>query len=135
MRVSQIRSRNWRSLSMMAPQRIAKHAFQPVRRAISQTTQPDIVLVGDSHAHHFYPGLAEVMNETGKNLALISDAGCPPFLNVKSIHIGSGNDWCHARNDYLSEVRNDPNIDTVVLAANWHLYAKGYRFSDFSMDA
>ena len=101
---------------------------------LSQPTQPDIVLVGDSHAHHFYSGLAEVMNETGKNLALISEAGCPPFLNVKSIHIGSGNDWCHARNDYLSEIRNDPNIDTVVLAANWHLYAKDYRFSDFSMD-
>lgn len=101
---------------------------------LSQAGQPAVVLIGDSHAHHLYPGLADVMNETGTTIALLTEAGCPPFLNVKSIHTETGNDWCHARNEHLREIRNDPNVETVVLAANWHLYAKGHRFSDFSMD-
>ncbi|MEC9369580.1 MAG: acyltransferase family protein [Pseudomonadota bacterium] len=91
---------------------------------------PSVALIGDSHAHHFFPGLAEAYISRGENLALLGSAGCPPLLEITSRVTTGGNDWCHKGNDFLAQVAASPSIHTVILAANWHLYMVGTRFSD-----
>jgi len=90
-----------------------------------------IALIGDSHAHHFYPGLARVFAQEGENLALLGSAGCPPLLGIVS-HSGNGDDWCHLRNSVIHTVTAKKSLHTVILAANWHLYINGKSFKDSS---
>lgn len=86
-------------------------------------------LIGDSHAHHFFPGLSKVFAGMNENLALLGNAGCPPILDISS-RDGSGPDWCKNGNNFIHGVAKNEDLKIVVLAANWHLYVVGKRFAD-----
>ncbi len=101
---------------------------------ISEDRKPTVALIGDSLANGYFPGLAEQFNAKGENLVMLGRGGCPPLLDVASGHSG-GMDWCKGdenTSDALRSILKDKNIHTVILAANWHLYINGTRFSDLS---
>jgi len=69
-----------------------------------QSDRYDVVLFGDSHAEHFFPGLA--MARPHDNILVLID-GSPPFV---------GNDRFAPMIEFI---RDDPNIRTVIYAAFW----------------
>lgn len=94
-----------------------------------EKNSPTVALIGDSHAHQFFPGLEKEYALRGENLVLLGSAGCPPLLDIVSYENG-GDDWCNDANAYITAVVEDSTIQTVILAASWHLYVIGKRFSD-----
>jgi len=94
-----------------------------------QEGPPTVALLGDSHAHQFFPGLAKLAAAGGENMLLLGSAGCPPLLGISS-HRGDGVDWCRDGNAFIDDVVADRNIHTVVLAAIWYLYMSGRNFTD-----
>jgi peptidoglycan/LPS O-acetylase OafA/YrhL len=85
-------------------------------------------LIGDSHANHFYPGLAAEIGKSGGNLVQFGGAGCVPLAGVDS---SAGTNCQSVIGTALDLVLADNRIHTVILAANWHLYAQGTRFSSY----
>ena len=63
-----------------------------------------IALIGDSHAQHLFPGLSDELAET--NVVIYSKGGLPLLNN---------NEF----NKIFKYLIDDPNIDTVIMAANW----------------
>jgi peptidoglycan/LPS O-acetylase OafA/YrhL len=96
---------------------------------IAVDAQPTIALIGDSHANHFFLGLAEQYRKKNENLVMLGQAACPPLIDITSGYRGKL-DWCkNNSSDALKEIANLPSVHTVILAANWHLYINGSRFA------
>ena len=77
--------------------------------ALGAATQPDILLIGDSHACALQYGLDIVLREQGR-------AGRSTIRCGKIVFI-LGNDECHAVLETLAQF---PQISMVVLAEHWH---------------
>lgn len=76
--------------------------------------KPTMVLWGDSHAAHLYPGLKESYAEQ-YNLVFRSASACPPILQYdKAIR-----PYCKAINDSTLELIKKIHPDVVILAGNW----------------
>ena len=88
--------------------------------------RPTHVLIGDSHANHFFPGLAAEIARGGGNLIHLGGAGCIPFAGLESDHRLN---CAAATGGALAYALAERDIRTVILAANWHVYAPGSRFS------
>jgi peptidoglycan/LPS O-acetylase OafA/YrhL len=92
--------------------------------------QPTVALIGDSHANHFFPGLAEQYRKRDENLVMLGRAACPPLIDILSRYRGKI-DWCESNSsDAIKEIANLSSVRTVILAANWHLYINGWRFAE-----
>ncbi len=91
--------------------------------------KPSIALIGDSHAHHFFPGLAAAASARGESLVLLGSAACPPLFGVE-VYEGHDDDYCAGLDSYLEQVARNETIHTVVLSAMWYLYMSGNRFYD-----
>jgi len=97
---------------------------------IAEDRPPTVALLGDSHANHFFPGLAAEFQKRGENLVMLGAPGCPPLADIISRYAGDA-DVCtqNSTSDALKEIAADPAIHTVVLAGYWHLYITGTGFS------
>jgi SGNH domain (fused to AT3 domains) len=79
--------------------------------------RPEVALLGDSHANHFYDGLRRALaaNETG--LFAVGAGNCPPFSDV-DIYLGTYVKHCAALFDgVLDYVVKSREIHTVVLSS------------------
>jgi peptidoglycan/LPS O-acetylase OafA/YrhL len=83
-------------------------------RCASNSNVPRVVVMGDSHAGHLYPGLI------GSDLPIevIWNAGCPPMSELPLIH-SCDTRW-RALESYVSDHRG--TIRVVVLTAYYSLY-------------
>ncbi|MCG6207521.1 acyltransferase [Rhodopseudomonas sp. HC1] len=81
---------------------------------------PRIVLWGDSHAAHLYPGLRALQRDgRGFRLSQYTAGGCPPIFGFEGIEAR----FCRASNDRVHERLRALKPDTVILAARqWHNY-------------
>jgi peptidoglycan/LPS O-acetylase OafA/YrhL len=77
-----------------------------------------LLLWGDSHAAHLYPGLAPAARERGFRIAQLTASACPPLLDYHS----SERPKCHAINRAALAVARDLRPATVVLSAQWEEY-------------
>jgi peptidoglycan/LPS O-acetylase OafA/YrhL len=74
---------------------------------------PSALLLGDSHANHFYQGIVLNKTVTGGNLLNLGAAGCFPFFDNPQ----NPNPDCHALiNEQLEMAIATPSIKTVILA-------------------
>lgn len=77
------------------------------------------LLIGDSHANHFYIGLAERLSFLDKNLLMIGAGCCPPIIDIKMgfhyIHGRKLNCFVRVNEEYLSLLSNN-NIDHIYLS-------------------
>ena len=90
-----------------------------------------IILIGDSHANHTYPGLAAALPpEIG--LTQLGEGGCLPLADTKSTGIG-GTDPCVASINKAVEIASRPHINTVILASRGPLYLTGRGFGDLDV--
>lgn len=84
-----------------------------------QAGRPVVVLWGDSHAGHLYPGLAQLADEApGFALVQLTSSGCPPVLGI-SVAVRPA---CRATNDYVFDQIRAMQPGVVVLAGYWHQY-------------
>jgi peptidoglycan/LPS O-acetylase OafA/YrhL len=90
------------------------------RECVEQTpaSQPLVVLWGDSHAAHLYPGLRRLQSTRGFRVAQFTGSRCPPLLGIDTPmqpHCQSVNRLALARMRALR-----PAI--VLMAARWEAY-------------
>jgi peptidoglycan/LPS O-acetylase OafA/YrhL len=88
---------------------------------------------GDSNMGQYWSRIEKIQNEhpeNSKSILFAYQTGCFPVLHVSKINEVDCLKW----NEKIYKLRNDAEIDTVVLAANWHaLYeAKGVVFNDIN---
>ena len=77
-----------------------------------------LLLWGDSHAAHLYPGLAPEARERGFRIAQLTASACPPLLDYRS----SGRPKCHGINRAALAAARELRPATVVLSAQWETY-------------
>jgi len=76
--------------------------------------RPNILLLGDSHAAHYWYGLNRVF--TGANILQATASGCRPVLGGSV----QGKDVCRPLvNSVIRDFLPTHRVDTVILAANW----------------
>lgn len=98
----------------------------PVYCRLRPPTEQMIAVVGDSHAHAVYPGIAEKAASWGYGTILLANSGCPPL---------SGTTWgrnyaeeracAESIDKVLGAVRSDRRIVAVVLATRGAQYING----------
>src|SRR5258708_34853771 len=87
----------------------------------SESGQPDVALLGDSHADHLFPGIAAASRE---NWLLIAQAACPPLYQVRVSRWGS-QESCTTRNLLAVQLVNSAShIKTVVLTLHGPAYVR-----------
>lgn len=85
----------------------------------SMPASPSIILWGDSHAAHLYPGLKKVMGRDFR-LTQLTAGRCPP---VPGLDISS-NTHCRSINNYIINRIAKEKPDRVILAAAWGWYPR-----------
>jgi hypothetical protein len=95
--------------------------IQDIRQA------PSVLLVGDSNANHFYPGLAQVYARRHEDLLNLGEGGCAPFFGVNT-RMAEGDLHCANTIDRaLDFAMRTRSIKTVVLSLMGTGYALGSR--------
>ncbi|NUT56129.1 MAG: acyltransferase, partial [Thermoleophilia bacterium] len=77
-----------------------------------------LLLWGDSHAAHLYPGLASSARERGFRIAQLTASACPPLRG----HRATARPKCHAINEAALAAARRLRPETVVLSAQWERY-------------
>ncbi|EIE03028.1 acyltransferase family protein [Leptospira licerasiae] len=85
---------------------------------------PDVVLIGDSHANALAYGLIRKFESQGYNLLNMSKGGCPPFFGVED----NPKHPCEGPNHVLELLERNPKITKLILASRGprYLTGKGY---------
>jgi peptidoglycan/LPS O-acetylase OafA/YrhL len=86
----------------------------PVKRA----NVPLILLWGDSHAAHLYPGMAELQSAVTFDIAQWTSAGCPPTVQP----LADESQSCSIRRAAAMLKLRRLGADTVVLSGAWERY-------------
>lgn len=81
-----------------------------------------VALIGDSHASALAPGIRAWATRSGRDLAYLTKASCPPLLGISRRIAAYPHhfDECDAfLNETFRLIAADPSIDIVVMAGNW----------------
>lgn len=85
-------------------------------RLAKESAPPTIALIGDSHAHHWFPGIANNV-PTSENLLLLAKSGTPPLFGLKSRRSPDSD-----LDQELEFIANSKSIKLVILAGFWSNY-------------
>jgi peptidoglycan/LPS O-acetylase OafA/YrhL len=81
------------------------------------SSPPTAVIIGDSHAGHFFWGLKDYYLKKGENLLNLGAGGCPPFITIAGAnHPGIDQIDCSWYPKAFERIIKDKNIKTVILA-------------------
>jgi peptidoglycan/LPS O-acetylase OafA/YrhL len=86
--------------------------------------EPTTLLIGDSHAGHFFEGLNQYYLNKDENLLNMGAGGCPPFYGIqfaKSM-VNSLPLECHHYDAAFKTLFNSPTIKTVIFAFDHAAY-------------
>jgi hypothetical protein len=86
--------------------------------------QPQIALIGDSHADAVAFRLSEELSRYGISLRTLTQPGCPPIVGIRNEMAG-----CEQHNQEVQRyLLENPQIETVILVARWitHLESKSF---------
>lgn len=100
---------DWRDCALGAPQ--------------TADLTPHFLLVGDSHADHWAPGVSRIAAEIGATGAQWSGSACIPFYGVSQWRGGEAEPICDGYRDALfAAIDRFEQPMVIVLAARWSLY-------------
>lgn len=96
------------------------------------------LLIGDSHANHFYLGLSKELSKRKRNLLMIGAGGCVPLLDVESgFNFEHGTKFrCYERMNslYKNTIRGN-KIDTVYISfSQYSLFDSTMTFYDMNKE-
>lgn len=88
-----------------------------------------IALIGDSHAHVLFSGVAELAARQGYGTLLLANSGCPPFLGAVTGRTLEEREQCAQRINIIVEaLLKDKRIASVVMASRGPQYLNGLGF-------
>jgi hypothetical protein len=87
------------------------------RNACIRVPHPDLIIWGDSHAAHYYPGLKPMLEQRGWTLGEIAASGCTPIVG----HAVSTRPNCLEFGNFALAEIIDAKPAVVVLASRWIL--------------
>lgn len=98
------------------PACIAKYGLSPCQ---ANSARPKVMILGDSHANHLYPGLAL----TAPLFEVVQAGSCPPFEGVRLRVLKNQDKHPCAATDVVAAnkriLQSHPEIRTVILVALW----------------
>lgn len=103
-----------------------KNPLFPYCRFTNANSNETVAIVGDSHAHVAYPGIAEFLKNKGVNTVLLANSGCPPFLGSPTGSNQAEKDACRDRTEQLLDiVSKNKNIKRVFIFTRGATYNTG----------
>ena len=97
------------------------------------TKNPTVLLIGDSHANHFYEGLRHYYHGKGENLLSMGAGGCPPFYGIafaKSL-TNSIPLECHHYDAAFKTLFKLESIKTVIFAFDHAAHVENSLYVEF----
>jgi len=76
------------------------------------------MLIGDSHAAHLYPGMADLFRDPRTSLLQLNASSCPPLIDVA----GEYSDNCRKANAFTFAKADELHPKTVFMDAEWTAY-------------
>jgi peptidoglycan/LPS O-acetylase OafA/YrhL len=99
-------------------------------KRVNYSSEPSVVLIGDSHGNSLYPGLAEFFKKQNLNLLHLGNNGCPALYHTYSAPL-KGQDFCSDVMDKILDfVISNGSIKTVVISNYDLLYMTGHNFNN-----
>jgi hypothetical protein len=86
------------------------------------------LLLGDSVAAHYLPGLQQAASDHSVLILQANSAGCAPFIGLSQPVLPS----CDAMNMLVKNLLHRGLADVVLLSANWRVYYDALGYSRFS---
>ena len=93
------------------------------------TKDPEIALIGDSHASAISNQLELALKASNRSFILSTSGMCAPLIDFKIINKNKEN-CIKPKKDAFAEIITNKEIKTVILYAEWAIYTKGYRDND-----
>ncbi len=97
---------------------------------VNPAARPGALLLGDSHANHYYWGLGRELAGQGVNLVQLSDGGCGPLYGMSILHEGKLNNCREIMEAAIDYAASSPEISTVFLGGRWMAYVSGRELKD-----
>src|SRR5690606_7800166 len=88
------------------------------------------VIIGDSHANHYYWGMSDVLAKQGINLMQLARGGCSPLYGVASQKGPKTIDCNNFIDPVIEYLARSPDIHTVFLGGRWMAYITGRELKD-----
>ena len=86
---------------------------------------PTDLLIGDSHANHFFLGLSHYLEKNNRNLLMFGAGGCPPFIDIDMgyHYIHGAKLKCHKRtSDSFKKFLKSSSIKNIFLSFSANSY-------------
>ncbi len=88
-----------------------------------------VAVIGDSHAHVAYPGIAELSASRQMNTVLLANNSCPPFMGAEMGDTPEDKAICRRNIEQLLKVvESKPDIQTVFVFSRGAKYFTGIGF-------
>jgi peptidoglycan/LPS O-acetylase OafA/YrhL len=88
-----------------------------------------VVVVGDSHADHFFPGIVSLPQYSTTAIAHFGRSSCSPFVGMEFWTKSGGETKCTAFAQRIEDIINaNKDIEHVILAMRYDEYALGIDF-------
>ena len=85
-----------------------------------------VAIIGDSHAHVAYEGLAELFKDKGLNTVLLANSGCPPYLGAPEGKNSKEKESCSERtNQILRILLSKKDIHQILIFTRGPVYTTG----------
>ncbi|WP_043526494.1 acyltransferase family protein [Litchfieldella xinjiangensis] len=88
-------------------------------------SEPDLAIVGDSHALSFLGPFHDAFSKTNNALIFSGISGCPSLLNTYVLRNDNKRETCNSRNHEGFQQIVDKGITKVVLISRWTYYSTG----------
>jgi peptidoglycan/LPS O-acetylase OafA/YrhL len=83
-------------------------------------------IVGDSHAHVAFPGIAALLRDKGVNTVMLANGACPPLVGVPYGTTQSARELCRKRvQDLIELLVHREDISSVILFSRGSIYMSG----------
>lgn len=82
----------------------------------ASSAPPKVLLLGDSFANQFFPGLSAI---AGDAFPVLSSGSCPPLYGLSVGRRNSAYSCLDVQSNNLKALRNYPSIQTVIIIFNW----------------
>ncbi|TXH67818.1 MAG: acyltransferase [Thiothrix sp.] len=99
----------------------------PYCRFMNANSKETVAVIGDSHAHVAYPGMAFFLKKKKINTLLLANSGCPPFLGSPTGNNAKEKKDCTERVEQLINLVNkNKDIRKVFIFTRGAIYTTGF---------
>lgn len=90
------------------------------------SSRPDFVLWGDSHAKILAGAISRAAIQSGRSGFQITSAGCPPVVGIGRTDVRYG--YCPKIARAAVRVISEPDVRQIIIAARWPLWTEGTHY-------